>query len=141
MAKVFGQYQYQIMIGGVAPSTDPVMAMLVDSDFAANFYQSGMTYYSDVSAWEVTGTGYTAGGQETTGQNVYNVFSLDTVLKVDEVYWPASSIVAAGAIWYHSISGVLISYQDFGGTQTSDNSVFRLTPHVSDGIAKFSVAS
>ncbi len=141
MAKAFGQYQYKIMTGDVDPATDAVKLMLVNSSFAGAYSQTSMVLYSDVSAYEVTGTGYTAGGKLATGKSVSNGGSLKTVLTTDAVAWPASSISADGAIWYHETSGVLIAYQAFGSTQTSSSSVFTVTPSALDGIAFWTAAS
>jgi hypothetical protein len=62
------------------------------------------TTYSSVSAGEVTGTGYTAGGKDLT--NVTPTFGTTTAYTdfSPDVVWSTSTITAGGALIYNSTS-------------------------------------
>ena len=88
---------------------------------------SSQAVWSDVSSTEVSGTGYTAGGQtittavSVTGTTAYFTLSAD-------VTWSSSTITATGAVIYDSTaSNKLIAYVDFGGSQSSSNGNFTVS--------------
>ena len=80
------------------------------------------TTYSTTN--EVTGTGYTAGGQVLTGYAA----SLDgdvAILDFNDASWANSTITAAGAVIYDSTNGNKIrGVFSFGGNVTSTNGTF-----------------
>jgi hypothetical protein len=79
---------------------------------------------------EVTGTGYTAGGQalascSVTQDNTNN----RAVLGANNPAWPAATITATGAVVYQANGGgasgdPLVCYLDFGGTVASTANTF-----------------
>lgn len=97
-------------------STDTYYVMLTTSAYAAD--QDAHTKRSDVTN-EVTGTGYTAGGQA-----IVPTFSKDLVnnrlqIVFPQVTWPASTITARRAVYYKRRGGAasadeLIAVDDFG---------------------------
>lgn len=86
--------------------------------------------WSSVSAYEVTGTGYTTGGQALsnvtlTQDDVNNRAYLDA----DDVSWPASTITARYAVLYDDTLSTkdLICVLDFGSNQVSSGGTFAIT--------------
>lgn len=82
---------------------------------------------------EVTGTGYTAGGQLTT--NVQATYTAGTnIVKVtfDPVTWAASTLTARIAVWYQNTgnpsTSTLIGWADNGSNLTSTAGAFVFTP-------------
>ena len=89
-------------------------------------YTSNADLNEDTTAYsasnEVSGTGYTAGGEVVT--NV-TISALNSVVYVDfdDVVWNAASFVAAGALLYNSSkSNKSIAVLSFGGDKTATNS-------------------
>lgn len=91
---------------------------------AASLDKTATTYST---ANEVSGTGYTAGGQVLTGYAA----SLDgdvAILDFNDASWANSSITAAGAVIYDSTNGNKIrGVFSFGGNVTSTNGTFTAT--------------
>jgi len=73
---------------------------------------------------EVTGTGYTAGGNTLT--NVTPTTSGTTAfVDFDDTTWTSATITAAGALIYNSTDGNrAVAVLDFGGDKTSTNGDF-----------------
>jgi hypothetical protein len=89
-------------------------------------YTSNADLNEDTTAYsasnEVSGTGYTAGGEVVT--NV-TISALNSVVYVDfdDVIWNPASFVAAGALLYNSSkSNKSIAVLSFGGDKTATNS-------------------
>ena len=72
------------------------------------------------SAGEVSGTGYTAGGQSLT---IVPVTSNGTVayLSFDNVTWNPANFTARGALIYNSTTGAAVCVLDFGSDKTATN--------------------
>lgn len=114
--------------GNIDCDTDTFYVMLVDAAYTAN--QTTHTKRSDVTN-EVTGTGYTAGGQAVTA-----TVTKDTVNKrIDMVFaavtWPSSTITARYAVYYKRRGGLasadeLVCIDDFGANVISSGATFSL---------------
>lgn len=110
--------------------SDSFKVMLVTSAYAPN--KDTDAFRSAVTN-EVTGTGYTAGGVAST----FTVAAIDTVndrieVTLGGVAWAASTITAAGAVYYKSRGGAssadeVVAYIDFGGNVSSVGGTFTLT--------------
>lgn len=108
--------------------SDDIKVLLVSSSYTPN--QDTHDFLDDVTAFEVTGTGYTAGGQALANKTV----TLDAannvlILDADNVTWPSSTITARYAIVYNNTgagasSKPLISYIDLVSDQASSNGNF-----------------
>jgi hypothetical protein len=108
--------------------TDTFYVMLTAAAFAAD--QDAHTKRSDVTN-EVTGTGYTAGGQA-----VVPTFTKDTTnnrlqIVFPAITWPASTITARRAVYYKRRGGAasadeLIAVDDFGADVVTTASTFML---------------
>src|SRR5262245_62813311 len=84
--------------------------------------------WTDVSASEATGTGYTAGGAVVANRSVtLDLPSNETRLMGDPVQWPNSTITARGAVIY-ATSGAkpVLGYVDFVTDRASENGLFRI---------------
>lgn len=84
------------LTGDIDLNTDTIKCAIVGSGFAFN---AAHQFWSDVSAQEVTGTGYTAGGATVTGLAVTVSGDIITI-DCDDVTWTASTITGRGVVFY-----------------------------------------
>lgn len=98
------------------------------------FDQDAHEFFSDVSGSEVSGTGYTAGGQTLANAAVsYDATNSRRVYDADDVVWDASGgeLSADGAVVYHDTgtasSSPLLGYVDFEQTVTATNDTFTIS--------------
>lgn len=117
--------------------TDNIYAALVTSAYTPN--RNTHRYWSDVSAYESSGTGYTAGGLLLTNKtNVLNSGSNSVLFGADDLQWTTTTISDARYCVFCSNNGSspLISYIDFGSVQSTVaqpfaislvNGIFKLT--------------
>lgn len=127
---IYNSFKTKLFNGGIDLDTDTIKVMLVVSNYSPN--QDAHEFISSVSADEVSGTGYVAGGKTLT--NV--VVSQDNtdnegVMTADNPLWENSSITARYAVLYKDTgtpsSSPVILCIDFGEDKTSDNGDFQLT--------------
>jgi hypothetical protein len=110
--------------------SDTIKVMLVSSSYAPN--QDSHAYKSDVTG-EVSGTGYTAGGQALTGKTLtYDGANNVIVLDAADTTWANSTLTARYAVIYDDSGAtdaakVLLGYVDFGSDQSSTNGNFAIT--------------
>ena len=101
---------------------------------------TGVASATNLGTDEVTGTGYTAGGNTLAGFSI----SGTTVGRLDFTTstWASSSISATGAIIYNSSkANRVVGVYDFGGTITSTNGTFTATmPAVGDATSLVRIA-
>ena len=123
--------------------TNVIKVALLTSAYVPN--QDLHNYFDDVVANEVTGTGYTAGGQTLATKAVtYDAATNVTMLDAGDVTWAASTITARYAVVYDSTPGTsatqpLYGYVDFGSDQSSTSGNFTITWDAT-GIFRFTVA-
>ena len=103
-------------------NSDAFKVALTTSSFAAATTYTGTSanaQYSDLSAVEVTGTGYTAGGQSTTTTLTANAGVV--TFNGTGVSWPSSTITAKYAVVYDNTSTNkdIVGYMDLETTQPS----------------------
>jgi hypothetical protein len=108
--------------------SDNVKVALLSSGYTPN--QTSHKYFSDVATYEVSGTGYTAGGQALASKTV----TQDTTNKVvvfdaADTTWANSTITARYAVIYDASGGTsatnaLIGYIDLVSDQASNNGNF-----------------
>jgi len=95
------------------------------------------TTYSTTN--EVTGTGYTAGGNTLTNVNP-TTSGTTAFLDFADTTWSSATITAAGAVIYNSTEGdKAVAVLDFGGDKTSTNGDFTIqfpTANASDAIIR-----
>ena len=111
-----------LLTGDVHFDTDTFKIALYTSDATLN---ASTTAYSTSN--EVSGTGYTAGGNTLSGASV---FVSDNIAFVDfaDTTWSSSTITARGALIYNtSNSNASVAILDFGSDKTTSNSTFTVT--------------
>ena len=109
---------------------DTIKVALLSSAYTPN--QDTHEFWSDVSANEVTGTGYTAGGQALgTKTATYDAATNTIKLDAADVTWAASTITARYAVVYKdtgvATTSPLVAYVDFVTDQSSNSGDFTLT--------------
>lgn len=109
--------------------SDTIKVALLSSSYTPN--QDTDDYWNDVSAYEVTGTGYTAGGATLANKSVtYTSGTNVTKFDADDVSWTSSTITARYAVIYDSTgtasTSALIGYVDFGSNQSSSSGTFSI---------------
>lgn len=135
---IYNSFKKELMNGSIDLDSHTFYVMLVSNAYTPNV--DGHTRRADVTSYEVSGTGYTAGGAQITGLTVTQDNSGDAgVWDGADVSWPSSTITARGAIIYRSTGNAaddnLVCYFDFGTDQSSSNSTFSIT-WSSSGIMK-----
>ncbi len=117
------------LVGNINLSSDSFKMMLVTASYTA---AKSHTKRSDISN-EVTGTGYTTGGNtcDVTVEAVDNVNNdVEVSFTVDS--WVTATITARGGVIYKTRGGLasadeLVGYVDFGGNISSTNGTFAVT--------------
>lgn len=127
---IYNNALWYLVKGNIDFDSDTFKTMLVTSSYTPN--KDTDDFRNDVTN-EVTGTGYTAGGNSCT----MTVAAIDTTNDRIEVTmggsaWASSTITAAGAVIYKSRGGAssadeLVAYIDFGGNVVSVAGTFTLT--------------
>ena len=102
--------------------------------YTANPYTVSSTAYSSGSANQVSGTGYTTGGNTLGSPVVANQTNVAT-LTFAQTQWTSATFGAAyGVIYNSSDSDKLVVVLDFGGTKSCSNGTFTITfPSTSSG--------
>jgi hypothetical protein len=110
--------------------TDTIKVALVSSSYTPN--QDTHDYWDDVATYEVSGTGYTAGGATLATKTVgYTAGTNVTKFDGDDVSWTTSTITARYAVVYDASPATnaakpLIGYVDFGSDQSSSSGTFSI---------------
>jgi len=118
---VYNSFKSNIMNGSIDLDTDTIKVALVTSSYTPN--ADTHQDFADVTN-EVTGTGYTAGG-ETLANTAVTTDTTDDegVFDADDVTWSASTITARGAVIYKdtgsAATSLLIGFIDFTSDQAS----------------------
>jgi hypothetical protein len=136
----FDSTTFDIATGALVLSIDTLYVMLV-----SGYTPNAKTHQkrSDVTG-EITGTGYTAGGQALSGVTATkDTTNDDTLLTSTNPAWATSTLSATGAVVYKHRGGAssadeLVSYVDFGGTVTSTAAAFTITSFATNGFHKIS---
>lgn len=103
---------------------------------SSHSFNADHNYWTTISGNEVSGTGYSAGGQALTGKTVTQDDTDDEgVFDADDTTWSSSTITAAHAALYDNTLTTkdLICSFDFSGNQSSSNGNFTIQWH-SEGI-------
>lgn len=88
---------------------------------------SGTPGVSNVGTDEVTGTGYTTGGNTLAGGTVVLRTNTGTIDFTSPTTWTTATISAIAAVIYESVSKNVVGVFDFGGTVTSTAGTFTVT--------------
>jgi len=114
--------------GAIDLDTDTIKVLLTTSTYAEN--KDGHTKRSDVTN-EVTGTGYTAGGNTAAITITKDLVNDRLDVTLGGTTWPTSTITARKAVYYKSRGGAasadeLIAVIDNGTDVTSTGATFTL---------------
>lgn len=122
-----------IITGAIDVDTDSFKMLLTSGTVLGATEKDTFTKRNQITT-EATGTGYTAGGNAVT----LTVAAVDTAnddveITASAVSWPTSTITATGAVIYKARGGAatadeLLCFIDFGGTVSSTNGTFTVTP-------------
>jgi len=142
-SKLYGQFLAKALNKEVDWDSDTIKVALLTSSYTPN--QDTHDYYDDVSGNEVSGTGYTAGGQTLGSKTVtYDSGTNVIVLDAADTTWSSSTITARYAVIYDdsgatAATKALIGYVDFSSDQSSTNGNFTITWDAT-GIVRITVA-
>lgn len=102
---------------------DTIKIALLDSSHS---FTSTNNTWSDVSANEVSGTGYTAGGEDLANKSVTQ--GATTKFDADDVTWSTATITTSHAVIYDDTltNDDLIASIDFGGSQSVTAADFKI---------------
>ena len=97
-------------------------------------YTTSSTVYTSGTANQVSGTGYTTGGNTLGSPVVANQTSVATLTFAQSQWTTATFGAAYGVIYNNSDSDKLVVVLDFGGTKSCSNGTFTITfPSTSSG--------
>jgi hypothetical protein len=142
-SKLYGQFLSQALNKEIDWDTDTIKVALLTNAYTPD--QDAHNYLDDVITNEVSGTGYTAGGNTLANKtNTYNSGTNVIVLDADDTTWSSSTITARYAVVYDASPATnatrpLIGYVDFGSDQSSSNGNFTITWDAT-GIVRITVA-
>ena len=102
--------------------------------YTANPYTTASTTYTVGSANQVSGTGYTTGGNTLGSPVVANQTNVATLTFAQTQFTSATFGAAFAVIYNNSKSDKLVVVLDFGGTKSCSNGTFTITfPSTSSG--------
>lgn len=138
--KVYGKFLEKLASGSINWVSDTVKVALLSSSYTPN--QDTNEFFSEVVTYEITGTGYTAGGATVTGKSLYYDAATNTLqLRCNSVSWSNSTLTARYAVFYKSTgtnsTSPLIAYVDFDQNVSSTNGTFQIVVPA-DGLIKIS---
>jgi hypothetical protein len=116
--------------------TDTVKVALLGSGYTPSLAHD---YFNDVSAQEITGTGYTAGGATLASKTVtFTSGTGITVFDAADTVWSSSTLTARYAVVYVSTgtssTSALIGFVNFGADKTSTAGTFTITWSATQGV-------
>lgn len=125
---VYNSFKQKIQDGSIDLDTDTIKVLLVTSSYTPDI--DTHEDLADVTN-EVSGTGYTTGGEALANKAVTKDTANDRgKFDADDVTWASSSITARGAIIYKDTgtpgTSWLIAYKDFGADKTSISDDFTI---------------
>jgi len=138
VSSAYGPLGLSLFGGEVNYEADVIKAMLLTSSYVVN--QDTHRYVADVSAAELSGAGYTAGGLQVTSKTVtYDAANNRVKLTCDNLQWTGTTwLDVKYLVFYDADSGALLCYVDFETVQSTNNSPFTyLVP--ADGILTMTI--
>ncbi len=127
---VYDSFLHDVFTGNIV-STDTFKCELTTSSYTPA--KATHTRRSDVTN-EVTGTGYTAGGQTVTPTFVLDTTNHKEVITFPSVTWSAATITARSMVCFKSVGTAatdrLVLYVDLGGDITSTGGNFTISQSV-----------
>lgn len=132
---IYNSFWDDLARGLIDADTDTFKVMLVNATYDAVADETKKDSHlkrSSVTANEISGTGYTAGGTAATVTVTKDTANNRVDIGLGAASWPTATITAEGAVYYKSRGGAdtndeLVAYIDFGGPITSTAGTFALT--------------
>lgn len=124
---LYGNFVDQVSLGNIDWDNDTINCALLDANYTPD--KDNDTLWADVNADEVSGTGYTAGGETlTTKTKTYDSASDTWAFDADDVEWASSTITARWGVLYDATHAdePLIAYVDFDAERSSSEGMFRI---------------
>lgn len=119
---IYERFKYNLMTKAVDLINDTIKVALLNNSHA---FTATHNTFSQVSANEITGTGYTAGGATLANKTVTQASA--TKWDADDVSWTTASFSAYHAVIYDvTASSNLIASIDFGGIITVTSATFTI---------------
>jgi hypothetical protein len=123
-----------VVTGAIDLDTDTFKMLLTTGTVLGATEKDTFDYRNDITTEHANGSGYTTGGAAVT-LTVAAVDGTNDDIEVtaSAVSWTSATITATGAVIYKSRGGAssadeLLCYIDFGGTVSSTNGTFTVTP-------------
>lgn len=125
---IFNSFKRDTMDGAIDLANDTIKIALVTSSYTPDI--DAHEDFADITN-EVSGTGYTAGGETLTTTVSVDDTDNEGVFDANDVTWSASTITARGAVIYKDTgtpaTSPLVCYIDFGADKTSTAGDFVVT--------------
>ncbi|HEV7282288.1 MAG TPA: hypothetical protein VGN57_18950 [Pirellulaceae bacterium] len=126
---LYNQLHTELMKADTDLESATIKVALLTSSYTPN---KDHDFFDDVSTYEASGTGYTAGGATLGSKTVTKDDTNDRgVFDAADVSWASSSITARYAVVYRSTgtasTSPLLALIDFGSNYTSSNAAFSIT--------------
>ena len=120
---LFNSFWDDVSKGNIIPATHTFRVMLISAAGVAAANKDTWTKRSDVTSYEITATGYTAGGAVCTVTPAQELLSDRQIVTFATVTWPSFTGSSGGAIYYRARGGAaaadeLVGLNDFGGVVT-----------------------
>lgn len=127
---IYNKFKLEALKGSIDLSTDTIKVMLLTSSYTPNI--DTHLFIDDVSANQITGTGYTAGGATITNPTVtQDNTDNEGVFDGDDVTWSDSTLTARYAVIYKDTgtpsTSPVIAYIDFGSDKSSAGGEFTVS--------------
>lgn len=132
---IYNSFFDDVAKGNIDCDTDPFKCMLVNATYQAIADETKKDSHlkrSSVTANEISGPGYTAGGTACAVSVTKDTANNRVDIGLGAVSWASSTISAYGAVVYKSRGGAdtadeLVAFIDFGGVVSSSSGAFSLT--------------
>lgn len=119
---IYNRLFYNLMAKAVDLANDTIKVALLDNNHA---FDATDNVWGDVSANEISGTGYTAGGATLAGKAVTQ--GAPTKWDASDVSWTSATISAYHAVLYDTTAtSNLIASIDFGGVASVTSGTFEI---------------
>ena len=127
---IYNRFKANLMNKEIDLEADTIKVALLDSSHS---FTATDNTWSDVSANEVSGTGYTANGKDLSSKSVTQAAT--TKFDASDIEWTSSTFTTSHAVLYDDTmtNDDLICSIDFGGSQSVSSGTFTIQWHA-DGI-------
>lgn len=134
---MYNRFKANLFNKEIDMEADTIKVMLLDDSHAFN---AAHNVIGDVSANEISGTGYTAGGGTLAGKAVTQ--GATTKWDATDIEWTSATFTAYHAVIYDDTIGTddLVSSIDFGGAKVVTAGTFKIVWHV-NGIITLATAA